>query len=124
MRREQRLVFGEVAELYDRHRPAYPGVVVDDLIGLAALGPGALVLEVGAGTGKATAMFAQRGIRVLAVEPSAEMAVVARRLFEGGGQVQERELPAGGVPSLVRAGCAGAPGGDRPSPPGEHAAQR
>jgi 2-polyprenyl-3-methyl-5-hydroxy-6-metoxy-1,4-benzoquinol methylase len=79
MRREQRLVFGEVAELYDRHRPGYPDPVVDDLIGLAGLEAGTLVLEVGAGTGKATAMFAERGIHVLAVEPSAEMAVVARR---------------------------------------------
>lgn len=88
MRREQRLVFGEVAELYDRHRPAYPDAVVDDLIGLAGLEAGTLVLEVGAGTGKATAMFAERGIHVLAVEPSAEMAVVARRRFDGGGRVQ------------------------------------
>ena len=81
MTRPQRLVFGEVAELYDRYRPAYPDAAVDDLIDLAALEPGALVLEVGAGTGKATAMFAERGIRVLAVEPSAEMAGVARRMF-------------------------------------------
>jgi len=77
---EQRLVFGEVAELYDRHRPAYPDAVVDDLVELARLEPGELVLEVGAGTGKATSMFAARQIRVLAVEPSAEMAAVARRV--------------------------------------------
>jgi len=78
--REQRLVFGEVAELYDRHRPAYPDAVIDDLVELAGLEPGALVLEVGAGTGKATSMFAARQMRVLAVEPSAEMAAVARRV--------------------------------------------
>jgi SAM-dependent methyltransferase len=88
MRRDQRLVFGEVAELYDRHRPAYPGAVIDDLIRLAAITAGTVVLEVGAGTGKATAMFAERGIHVLAVEPSAEMAVVARRRFDGGSSVQ------------------------------------
>jgi SAM-dependent methyltransferase len=80
VRREQRLVFGEVAELYDRHRPAYPDAVIDDLVELAGLEADALVLEVGAGTGKATAMFAARGVRVLAVEPSAEMAAVARRV--------------------------------------------
>ena len=79
MRREQRLVFGEVAELYDRHRPTYPDAVVDDLVELAGLRPGSLVLEVGAGTGKATVLFAARGMRVVAVEPSAEMAAVARR---------------------------------------------
>ena len=83
MRREQRLVFGEVAELYDRHRPAYPDAVVDDLIELAGLRAGSHVLEVGAGTGKATSMFAARGMRVLAVEPSTEMAGVARRVCAG-----------------------------------------
>jgi SAM-dependent methyltransferase len=79
VRREQRLVFGEFAELYDRHRPAYPDVVIDDLVELAGLDAGSLVLEIGAGTGKATSMFAARGMRVLAVEPSAEMAALARR---------------------------------------------
>jgi SAM-dependent methyltransferase len=83
MRREQRLVFGEVAELYDRHRPAYPDAVVDDPVELAGLETGSLVLEVGAGTGKATAMFAARRLRVLAVEPSAEMAAVARWVCAG-----------------------------------------
>ena len=36
-------------------------------------------LEVGAGTGKATVLFADRGLSVLAIEPSAEMARIARR---------------------------------------------
>lgn len=88
MRREQRLVFGEIAELYDRHRPAYPDALVDDLVALARLEPGALVLEVGPGTGKATAMFAARGLRVLGVEPSAEMAAVARRVCAAYPEVQ------------------------------------
>jgi SAM-dependent methyltransferase len=83
VRREQRLVFGEIAELYDRHRPAYPEAVVDDLVELAGLEAGSPVLEIGAGTGKATSMFAARGLRVLAVEPSAEMAAVARRVCAG-----------------------------------------
>ncbi len=77
--RERRLVFGEIAELYDRYRPEYPQPLVDDVVELARLGLGQAVLEVGAGTGKATAMFAARGLSVVAVEPSAEMAAVARR---------------------------------------------
>lgn len=88
MTREQRLVFGEVAELYDRHRPAYPNAVVDDLVELAGVEPEALVLEVGAGTGKATSMFAARRIRVLAVEPDAEMAAVARRVCPASPEVE------------------------------------
>jgi SAM-dependent methyltransferase len=75
----RRLVFGEVADLYDRHRPAYPPALIDDLLAGAGLRDGHRVLEVGAGTGKATAMVAARGVRVLAIEPSPSMAAIARR---------------------------------------------
>lgn len=84
----RRLVFGEVAELYDRHRLAYPLELVDDLIAESGVGEGRRALEVGAGTGKATVLFAARGIPVLAVEPSAEMAAVARRKLAGVAQVE------------------------------------
>ncbi|MGA9860460.1 MAG: class I SAM-dependent methyltransferase [Solirubrobacteraceae bacterium] len=77
----RRLVFGEVAELYDRHRPTYPAGLVEDLA--ARLLAGSRALEVGAGTGKATALFAARGIALLAVEPSPEMAAIARRACAG-----------------------------------------
>jgi SAM-dependent methyltransferase len=76
--REQRLVFGEVAEDYARERPGYPDALLDDV---AALGRRAL--EVGAGTGKATAGLLARGLEVTALEPSVEMAAVGRRLNPG-----------------------------------------
>jgi hypothetical protein len=69
--RERRLVFGEVADMYDRHRPSYPPALLDDLIALAALDVSEPALEVGAGTGKATMMLAARGIPIVAVEPNA-----------------------------------------------------
>jgi len=75
MDRTPRLVFGQVAERYDRVRPAYPNALVDEVIALTG---GGRALEVGAGTGKATVMFGQRGVAVDAVEPSAEMASIAR----------------------------------------------
>jgi SAM-dependent methyltransferase len=66
--------FGGEAPAYDAHRPRYPDDLVDEL-----LGPGArLVLDVGAGTGIASQQFAERGAAVLAVEPDARMASVAR----------------------------------------------
>lgn len=79
----RRLVFGDVADLYDRHRPTYPPGLVDDLIAGADIPAGGRVLEVGAGTGKATELFAARGVAVLAIEPSAGMAGIARRKFAG-----------------------------------------
>ena len=78
MRTPERLVFGEVADLYDRHRPSYPTALVDDLLAESAIPEGGRALEVGAGTGKATELFAARGAAVLAVEPSPAMAAVGR----------------------------------------------
>jgi SAM-dependent methyltransferase len=74
----ERLAFGRVADLYDRARPSYPRAVVDEVLEFAGLRPPAKLLEVGAGTGKATVLFAERGLGVLALEPSHEMATVAR----------------------------------------------
>jgi SAM-dependent methyltransferase len=59
---EQRLAFGRVADLYETARPSYPDPTIDQLIELAGLQPGAQVVEVGAGTGKATRMLAERGL--------------------------------------------------------------
>lgn len=80
MEREQRLVFGEVAETYDRVRPTYPEAVVDDVLAYACADAarGERALEIGAGTGRATALFASRGLAITALEPSGEMAAVAR----------------------------------------------
>ncbi|MHB8692516.1 MAG: class I SAM-dependent methyltransferase [Solirubrobacteraceae bacterium] len=78
----RRLSFGSAAELYDRRRPSYPSSLIDDVIELAGgsgdSGADVRALEVGAGTGKATVLFARRGVAVDAIEPSAEMAVYAR----------------------------------------------
>lgn len=79
--REQRLVFGEVAERYHRRRPGYPTAVVELVV--ASTGTGGRVLEVGAGTGKLTEALLRRGLRVDALEPSPEMAAVLRRTVAG-----------------------------------------
>jgi len=73
------LSFGSVAELYERYRLDYPGEIVDAVVRHAGR-PVRSALEVGAGTGKATRLFASRGIEVTALEPNAAMArVLARR---------------------------------------------
>jgi SAM-dependent methyltransferase len=74
-----RHTFDAAAERYDRARPGYPAAVFDDLADLAGLGPGARVLELGAGTGKATVPLAARGYAVVAIEVGARLAAVARR---------------------------------------------
>jgi SAM-dependent methyltransferase len=77
--------FGTVAEEYERLRPGYPAGLFDDLLDYAGPAADSGVLEVGAGTGKATVPLALRGLRVLALEPSAEMAnVLAVRVATAG----------------------------------------
>jgi cyclopropane fatty-acyl-phospholipid synthase-like methyltransferase len=76
---DQRFAFDDVAELYDAARPAYPAALVDDVITAADLMAEDAVLEVGCGTGQATEAFARRGYDIVAVEPGAELARVARR---------------------------------------------
>ncbi|MEK7728130.1 MAG: methyltransferase domain-containing protein, partial [candidate division KSB1 bacterium] len=46
---------------------------------VAAFAPPARVLEIGCGTGTDALFFAQRGYRVVATEPSAEMLNIARK---------------------------------------------
>ncbi|WP_327176377.1 class I SAM-dependent methyltransferase [Streptomyces sp. NBC_01335] len=73
----RRTVFGEVAEVYDGGRPGYAEELVTEVLEYADLG-GRAALEVGAGTGKATGLFAARGVPVVCVEPDARMAEVLR----------------------------------------------
>jgi SAM-dependent methyltransferase len=75
--REQRLVFGEVAGLYDQVRPDYPVALVDEVLAHSGVPTTGAACEVGCGTGRATVLLAARGVPVVAVEPSVEMATVA-----------------------------------------------
>src|SRR5258708_34542599 len=62
------LSFGVMAEAYERFRPGYP-VELLDMVMTYARQPVRTALEIGAGTGKATRLFAQRGVTVTATEP-------------------------------------------------------
>jgi SAM-dependent methyltransferase len=79
------LVFGEVAETYDRVRPSYPVEFFDDIFSFAGLKPGtpAQLCESGAGTGKATMIVApfaaSSGWSLTCVEPDPTMAGVLDR---------------------------------------------
>jgi SAM-dependent methyltransferase len=71
--------FGSVAESYERYRPTYPDSLIDDVLSHAGEGARQGVLDIGAGTGKATMLIARAGFPVTALEPASEMAEVLRR---------------------------------------------
>ncbi|MFE7709288.1 class I SAM-dependent methyltransferase [Streptomyces sp. NPDC057486] len=72
------LSFGVMAEAYERFRPGYP-VELFDMVMAYAGHPIPTALEIGAGTGKATRLLAQRGVRVTATEPDGAMLAELRK---------------------------------------------
>ncbi|ANP48690.1 SAM-dependent methyltransferase [Streptomyces griseochromogenes] len=72
--------FDAAAAQYAANRPSYPPALFDTVEELAGRPlSGARVVDVGAGTGIATALLHARGADVLAVEPGAGMAAEFRR---------------------------------------------
>ncbi len=74
-----RTSFDRNAELYDAARPSYPEALIDEVVARSGIPAGGRILEIGAGTGKATVPFARRGYAILALEPGANLAAVLRR---------------------------------------------
>ena len=71
--REQSQIFGEDPSLYERFRPGYPRELMEAIVAETGSGP---VLEIGAGTGKATRALVALGKKVHALEPDGRMAAV------------------------------------------------
>ena len=99
-------MFGEVAGAYDDVRAGYPAVIAERIF--RYVGGPAPVVEVGAGTGKATAMLVAAGVPVTCVEPDPEMAAVLSGRFGGRVRLEVRGFedwtpPAGGVPLICSA---------------------
>ncbi|HEU5265063.1 MAG TPA: class I SAM-dependent methyltransferase [Jatrophihabitans sp.] len=76
------LVFGSVADRYERYRLGYPDELFAAVLRYAGR-PLRVALEIGAGTGKATRLFASHGVEVTALEPDAEMTAVLARTTHG-----------------------------------------
>jgi len=77
----RRQSFGATAEDYDRYRPGYPQSFLQRLLTEVGIGPGATVLDLGAGTGQVTRSLLELGYQVIAVEPDDRMrAVLEQRL--------------------------------------------
>lgn len=76
MSKQRSETFDEVAHLYDAVRPSYPDALFDTIVELAQLPNDAHILEIGAGTGKATLPFARRGYAMHCIEPGTNLASV------------------------------------------------
>ena len=70
--------FDDAATDYDESRPAYCQTLYQDLLAYQPLGPQSRVLEIGMGTGKATAPILETGCSLTALEPGAHLARLAK----------------------------------------------
>jgi ubiquinone/menaquinone biosynthesis C-methylase UbiE len=62
--------FSDRVEEYVKYRPTYPGVAIDAIVANLS---GAVVADIGAGTGISSRLLADRGLQVWAIEPNAAM---------------------------------------------------
>jgi SAM-dependent methyltransferase len=75
--RSVRILFDEVADLYDEVRPRYPEALVEDILELSGIPAEGRILEVGCGPGTVTVAFARRGYRMVCVELGQRLAALA-----------------------------------------------
>ena len=100
-RRVQGKSFGVAAEAYERGRPPYPAEAIDWLVPEQAT----RVVDLGAGTGKLTRQLRERGLDVIAVEPSDGMREQLRQAVPGvpvlGGNAEHLPLADDSVDAIL-----------------------
>jgi ubiquinone/menaquinone biosynthesis C-methylase UbiE len=69
--------FTGLAGLYARCRPDYPPAAVQYILSHCRLTPGRVLVDVGSGTGISARLLAAHGLRVLGIEPNADMRLQA-----------------------------------------------
>ena len=99
--------FARAADSYERGRPQYPLEALNSLNPWLELGPGKVVVEPGAGTGKFTRLRLPPAARIIAVEPVAQMRIKFSALTPGGqvldGTAEAVPLPDGSADAVIAA---------------------
>lgn len=65
---EESKKFDEVSEIYDLYRPSYPEALVNKIIEKSKVDTTSRCLEIGAGSGKATELFANKDLNIHCIE--------------------------------------------------------
>ncbi|MFE7406580.1 class I SAM-dependent methyltransferase [Isoptericola sp. NPDC057559] len=99
--------FEQMADAYAAARPPYPAALYDALVAEGAAGPGVRALEVGAGSGLATAELVRRGTDIVALEPGARLAALLREAVPGTevlvSRLEDAVFPRAGFDAVVAA---------------------
>lgn len=65
--------FTGLADNYAKFRPTYPKEAIDHVFELCALSEDSVIADIGCGTGISSRLFAERGVKVIGVEPNQDM---------------------------------------------------
>lgn len=65
--------FSGLADTYARYRPDYPAAAIDLIMVRCQLSPLSVLADIGCGTGISSRVFARQGVRVIGIEPNADM---------------------------------------------------
>jgi SAM-dependent methyltransferase len=76
-------MFDRAADYYDQYRPGYPEEIIRTLIREADINENSELLEIGAGSGKATRYLADIGCGVCGVDPGPALVARGNSQFEG-----------------------------------------
>ncbi|NOX44125.1 MAG: class I SAM-dependent methyltransferase [Caldiserica bacterium] len=91
--------FDRVAERWDRMRARFFSTAVRErALAVAGVRPGRVAADIGAGTGFMTEGLLNRGLRVIAIEPSAAMRAQMARKFAEAERLEIREGTAEAIP--------------------------
>jgi SAM-dependent methyltransferase len=102
--------FSNRAQAYASGRPGYPREIATYLARELELAAGAVIVDLGSGTGISSRIFLQAGFRVIGVEPNGPMRAQAERALEDmpaflsvAGSAQATTLPDGSADCVVAA---------------------
>jgi len=76
-------MFNQMADYYDKYRPSYPSEIIDTIIAKSNLTSGSKILEIGAGSGKATEQFADFGFEMVCIEHGEDLVKRGNEKLEG-----------------------------------------
>ncbi len=74
--------FDVYADNYHQVRPGYPMQMYNDIRSSCGITKGSRLLEIGAGSGIATAQLAKFDCEIVGVEPGSQLAAIARKETE------------------------------------------
>ncbi len=84
----RRVLFDTVAQLYGEMRPGYPQALLDGVVSFSGISTSSRLLEIGAGAGQATKLFATVGCPITSLELGANLAEQARKAVREFTQVE------------------------------------